>query len=65
MSALDRAEVLADRFTVAAAALRHLLSDPLLPDALLPPDWPGSLLRACYDGFEKELSDLLRAYLAG
>ncbi len=65
MSALDRAESPAGRFTVAAAALRHLLADPLLPDALLPPDWPGDRLRARYDGFERELSDLLRQYLAG
>ncbi|MGW1376439.1 PaaX family transcriptional regulator C-terminal domain-containing protein [Streptomyces sp. NPDC002446] len=64
MSALDRAGSPADRFTVAAAALRHLLSDPLLPDALLPPHWPGSRLRARYDGFESELSRLLRTYLA-
>lgn len=44
-SALNRADTPADRFTVAAAALRHLLSDPLLPAELLPGDWPGAQLR--------------------
>ncbi|MFH8568351.1 PaaX family transcriptional regulator C-terminal domain-containing protein [Streptomyces sp. NPDC017993] len=64
MAALDRADTLADRFTVAAAALRHLLSDPLLPDALLPPDWPGGELRLRYDAFAAELRELLRQYLS-
>ncbi|MFG2888787.1 PaaX family transcriptional regulator C-terminal domain-containing protein [Streptomyces sp. NPDC048248] len=64
MAALDRADTLADRFTVAAAALRHLLSDPLLPDALLPPGWPGGELRLRYDAFAAELRELLRQYLS-
>ncbi|MFF4607077.1 PaaX family transcriptional regulator C-terminal domain-containing protein [Streptomyces sp. NPDC001339] len=64
-SALAGADALADRFTIAAAALRHLLSDPLLPDALLPQDWPGAQLRSRYAEFEKELSGLLRQYVAG
>ncbi|MFJ9407732.1 PaaX family transcriptional regulator C-terminal domain-containing protein [Streptomyces sp. NPDC101393] len=64
MAALDAAATPADRFTVAAAALRHLLADPLLPGALLPPDWPGGELRRSYDAFETELGDLLRQYLA-
>ncbi|MEU9123367.1 PaaX family transcriptional regulator C-terminal domain-containing protein [Streptomyces sp. NPDC048506] len=65
MAALSRAGTLADRFTIAAAALRHLLADPLLPDALLPQGWPGDQLRARYDEFERELSELLRQYLSG
>lgn len=64
-AALSAAATLADRFTVAAAALRHLLADPLLPAALLPKDWPGSQLRTRYAEFETELSDLLRQYVAG
>ncbi len=64
MAALDRADTLADRFTVAAAALRHLLSDPLLPDALLPPGWPGGELRLRYDAFAAELRELLLQYVS-
>lgn len=64
-SALDRADAPADRFTVAAAALRHLLSDPLLPAELLPKAWPGDRLRRRYAAFETDLRDLLRQYLAG
>jgi phenylacetic acid degradation operon negative regulatory protein len=63
-TALDDARTPADRFTVAAAALRHLLADPLLPAPLLPGDWPGAALRSSYDAFETELGDLLRQYLA-
>ncbi|WP_326617060.1 PaaX domain-containing protein, C- domain protein [Streptomyces decoyicus] len=62
-SALDRADTPADRFTVAAAALRHLLADPLLPAELLPGDWPGAQLRTHYAEFETELRNLLRQYL--
>ncbi|UKY53883.1 PaaX family transcriptional regulator C-terminal domain-containing protein [Streptomyces inhibens] len=64
MAALHGADTLADRFTIAAAALRHLLSDPLLPAELLPRDWPGGQLRLEYAAFETELRDLLRQYLA-
>ena len=30
------------RFVAAAAMVRHLLTDPVLPDELLPADWPGA-----------------------
>ncbi|MCV7049175.1 PaaX domain-containing protein, C- domain protein [Mycobacterium heidelbergense] len=43
------------RFVVAAAMVRHLLADPVLPDELLPADWPGARLRAAYHGFATEL----------
>lgn len=43
------------RFVVAAAAVRHLLTDPVLPDELLPADWPGARLRAAYHDFATEL----------
>jgi phenylacetic acid degradation operon negative regulatory protein len=45
------------RFLVAAAMVRHLLTDPMLPAELLPPLWPGSALRAAYHEFAKELSE--------
>ena len=44
-----------DRFIVAAAIVRHLLADPVLPAGLLPADWPADGLRAAY----AEFADLL------
>lgn len=38
-------------FLLGAAVLRHLLADPLLPDALLPDQWPGADLRTLYDRY--------------
>lgn len=43
------------RFEVAAATVRHLLTDPVLPAELLPEDWPGAALRAAYHDFAAEL----------
>ncbi|MFV9634316.1 PaaX family transcriptional regulator C-terminal domain-containing protein [Mycobacterium neumannii] len=45
-----------DRFVAAAAIVRHLLTDPVLPEKLLPEDWPGALLRQAYNDFAAELS---------
>ncbi len=45
------------RFVVAAAMVRHLLTDPMLPAELLPADWPGARLRASYHDFATELAD--------
>ncbi|MEU6192420.1 PaaX family transcriptional regulator C-terminal domain-containing protein [Streptomyces sp. NPDC047061] len=47
----------ADLFTVFAAAVRHLLTDPVLPPELLPTDWPGDELRAAYAGYRAEMGD--------
>ncbi len=44
------------RFVVAAAMVRHLLNDPMLPAELLPADWPGARLRAAYHDFATELA---------
>ena len=44
-------------FVLAAAMVRHLLTDPMLPDELLPGDWPGAALRAAYHDFATELLD--------
>ena len=43
------------RFVVAAAMVRHLLTDPMLPAELLPDDWPGARLRAAYTDFATEM----------
>jgi phenylacetic acid degradation operon negative regulatory protein len=45
------------RFVLAAAMVRHLLADPMLPDELLPADWPGARLRAAYQDFATELAE--------
>jgi phenylacetic acid degradation operon negative regulatory protein len=43
------------RFVAAAAMVRHLLTEPVLPDDLLPAGWPGNRLRESYARFAKEL----------
>lgn len=43
------------RFVVAAAIVRHLLTDPVLPAELLPRRWPGDKLRLAYRAFAAEL----------
>jgi phenylacetic acid degradation operon negative regulatory protein len=43
------------QFVTAAAMVRHLLTDPVLPDELLPGDWPGAPLRRAYHTFAAEL----------
>lgn len=44
------------RFIAAAAVVRHLLTDPVLPEELLPDRWPGDPLRAAYQNFAAELT---------
>lgn len=53
---MDRAAGIPERFTVAAAMVRHLLTDPVLPAELLPADWPADELRAAYADFAAELA---------
>ena len=52
---MDRATEVPDRFTVAAAMVRHLLTDPFLPVELLPDDWPADRLRDAYADFAADL----------
>jgi len=54
---MDRANGVPERFAVAAAMVRHLLVDPVLPAGLLPTDWPADRLRTAY----AEFADLLTA----
>lgn len=44
------------RFLAAAGMVRHLLTDPVLPDELLPPVWPAKALRESYFRFADELA---------
>lgn len=46
----------ADRLTTYAAAVRHLLADPVLPPGLRPADWPGEALRTAYADYQRELT---------
>jgi phenylacetic acid degradation operon negative regulatory protein len=57
----ERARTPHDRLTAVATIVRHLTHDPLLPDELLPKDWPGSALRATYARFRDEVLDWRRA----
>ncbi|MGO9928619.1 MAG: PaaX family transcriptional regulator C-terminal domain-containing protein [Mycobacterium sp.] len=56
MAQKDPASDVPGRFVVAAAMVRHLLTDPMLPTELLPADWPGAGLRAAYHDFATELA---------
>ncbi|WP_247196123.1 PaaX family transcriptional regulator C-terminal domain-containing protein [Streptomyces sp. GESEQ-35] len=54
----------ADRFTAFAAVVRHLLLDPVLPEELLPADWPGPPLRAAYADYQREFTHTVREHRA-
>lgn len=58
LRALERTRRPAPRLAAAAALVRHLSTDPLLPAALLPLDWPAATLRATYAAYQAELRDL-------
>jgi phenylacetic acid degradation operon negative regulatory protein len=58
LDATSNGATFADRFTAAAALVRHLRTDPALPDALLPDDWPGDALRRGYEDFRTEIKRL-------
>ena len=53
---------LAPTFVVAAAVLRHLLADPLLPAELLPATWPGDELRTTYERYQRAFSEVWRTW---
>ncbi|MDZ4270280.1 MAG: PaaX family transcriptional regulator C-terminal domain-containing protein, partial [Mycobacterium sp.] len=55
LTAMTEAHDVPARFAVAASMVRHLLTDPVLPDELLPAGWPGATLRAVYEDFAAEL----------
>ena len=51
----DDAGPLKHQVTVAAAIVRHLTTDPLLPQEIEPAAWPADELRASYAAFRDEL----------
>jgi phenylacetic acid degradation operon negative regulatory protein len=54
---------LADGFVLSIAVVRHLQEDPLLPDELLPADWPGDRLRRRYERFDTDYKRQLGRWL--
>jgi phenylacetic acid degradation operon negative regulatory protein len=54
----------ADVFAAAAATLRHLRTDPLLPAGLVPAGWPADALRARYSLYLAAIERLVR-HLSG
>ncbi len=53
---MDSATGIPERFAAAAAMVRHLLTDPVLPGQLLPRDWPADRLRESYAEFAATLA---------
>lgn len=52
---MNSAADIPEQFVTAAAMVRHLLTDPVLPQELLPDSWPGAELREAYNEFAAEL----------
>jgi phenylacetic acid degradation operon negative regulatory protein len=59
LEAMSEAADPAVRLGVAAAMVRHIRTDPVLPPELLPADWPGLRLRRDYDEYRAELGRLI------
>ncbi len=53
---------LGDTFVTAAAVLRHLVADPMLPGSLLPDRWPGAELRSAFDRFDRSFKATWRSW---
>jgi phenylacetic acid degradation operon negative regulatory protein len=56
-------DALANAFTLAVAVVRHLQADPLLPDELLPADWPGAALRRRYVAYDRAYKQQFTTWL--
>ena len=56
LAAMAQAPDVPGRFAVAAAMVRHLRSDPVLPPEMLPAGWPGDRLRSRYAEFAAEVA---------
>ncbi|MGI9600429.1 MAG: PaaX family transcriptional regulator C-terminal domain-containing protein [Acidimicrobiales bacterium] len=55
-------QVLVPGFTLAAAVLRHLVSDPLLPDEIQPDRWPATALREVYSHYDRDYRAVLAQF---
>jgi phenylacetic acid degradation operon negative regulatory protein len=58
----DGASSIPDAFRAGAEVLAQVRRDPLLPDALLPRDWPGPRLRAAYGDYQPRFASAVRAW---
>ncbi len=56
LATLDREGPPIVRLTAAASAVRHLCTDPALPEELVPEHWPADRLRWAYEDYRDELS---------
>lgn len=61
-AALAAPDRLADGFVLAAAVLRHLVTDPLLPPELEPEGWPARRLREAYGAYLVDYQSGLRVF---
>lgn len=61
---LDAGDIgaLGDTFVTAAAVLRHLVADPMLPPELLDDRWPGGDLRSTFDRFDRSFKATWRSW---
>ncbi|HEX2040036.1 MAG TPA: PaaX family transcriptional regulator C-terminal domain-containing protein [Acidimicrobiales bacterium] len=60
---IERPDDLAPGFVLSAAVLRHFQADPLLPDELLPVDWPGAALRQEFEAFDAAFLAAWRSFM--
>ncbi len=62
--ALDAGDVdaLGPTFVIDAAAVRHLVADPVLPDELAPHGWPAAELRRAFDHFDNGFKRTWRSW---
>ncbi|MGF7124588.1 PaaX domain-containing protein, C- domain protein [Rhodococcus sp. TAF43] len=51
---MNLAESTVDRFTVATAVVRHLLTDPVLPQELRPNSWTADRVHAAWGAYQEE-----------
>jgi phenylacetic acid degradation operon negative regulatory protein len=57
-----RDDVLASAFEAGAAVLAHVRADPLLPESLCPPAWPGGDLRTAYTRYQQAFGSAVQAW---
>lgn len=62
-AAMTDAVILRDRLEIAAAIVRHILHDPILPSDLLPQPWPGAELRRIYHEFLTEFTSIAEHHI--
>lgn len=63
LAALEAADTMRNRLEVAAAVVRHILHDPILPTQFLPRPWPGTDLRHAYRDFRAEFTAFATTYM--